>query len=63
MALPDLVAQAAATHYGVAMVPERATALAADVAKMLAAIERAAPKRAFEDEPAGFLRALAEARR
>jgi hypothetical protein len=63
MALPDLIAAAAQAHYGVALAPARAAALAVDVAKMLAAVDRAAPKRAFEDEPAGFLRALAEARR
>jgi hypothetical protein len=63
MALPDLIAAAAEAHYGVTLARDRAAALAVDVAKMLAAIDRAAPKRAFEDEPAGFQRALSGARR
>jgi DNA-binding transcriptional LysR family regulator len=58
-----MIAEAARAHYGVALAPERAAVLAGDVAKMLAAVDRAAAQLAFEDEPSGFLRALREAAR
>ena len=58
-----MVEAEAESQYGVTVPPDRAERLAGDVGKMLAAVDRAASRLAFEDEPSGFLRALREAGR
>jgi hypothetical protein len=56
----EMIAAAARAHYGVAVSPERAGQVAGEVAKLIAAIDRAAARLAFEDEPALFARMLRE---
>lgn len=60
---PALVIAQAAAGYGVQVSPARAAELAAEIGRMLAAVDCAAKARAFEDEPQGFAAALREAAR
>lgn len=53
----------ARAQYGVTVSPDRAGRLAGDVGGMLAAVDRAAARLVFEDEPSGFLRVLGQAGR
>jgi hypothetical protein len=55
---PETIAAEAACQYGVTLAPGRAAAIAGDVGRMLAAVERATPRLVFEDEPAQFPRLL-----
>jgi hypothetical protein len=59
----ETISGEAIAHYGITLSAERARKLAEEVGRMLAAVDRAAPALAFEDEPAGFQRAQRAATR
>lgn len=58
-----LIAAEAEAHHGLALPPDRAGVVAGEVGRTLAAAERVALRREFEDEPAHFPRALRAAAR